>query len=216
MHVSTGLPARTVLAVALERRRRCRRRRSPSPPDHVRVLRAAADRGRRRPADARSGRRRPASDRCAAARGGPRSAWRTADACGPPHSTPKYTSGVSIPIRRTVVVPTLTVSPSTTRAIGSGAGADGSASTGAQDGDEEASAHMTSVGSFSVGGALRNSAGHTAASRSASGARPQARGAPDVEAERRRNRTYPPPGYDGQPVLKTGWGTSPVPLRGRG
>src|SRR3954453_17174197 len=28
-------------------------------------------------------------------------------------------------------------------------------------------------------------------------------------AERRRNRTYPPPGYDGQPVLKTGWGTSP-------
>ena len=34
--------------------------------------------------------------------------------------------------------------------------------------------------------------------------------------ERRRNRTYPPPGYDGQPVLKTGWGTSPVPLRGRG
>jgi len=35
-------------------------------------------------------------------------------------------------------------------------------------------------------------------------------------AERRRNRTYPPPGYDGQPVLKTGWGTSPVPLRAEG
>jgi hypothetical protein len=35
-------------------------------------------------------------------------------------------------------------------------------------------------------------------------------------AERRRNRTYPPPGCDGVPVLKTGWGTSPVPLRGEG
>jgi hypothetical protein len=35
-------------------------------------------------------------------------------------------------------------------------------------------------------------------------------------AERRRNRTYPPPGYDGSPVLKTGWGTSPVPLRREG
>jgi hypothetical protein len=33
------------------------------------------------------------------------------------------------------------------------------------------------------------------------------------QAERRRNRTYQPPGYDGLPVLKTGWGTSPVPLR---
>ena len=39
---------------------------------------------------------------------------------------------------------------------------------------------------------------------------------PQPATERRRNRTYPPPGYDGQPVLKTGWGTSPVPLRGRG
>ena len=35
-------------------------------------------------------------------------------------------------------------------------------------------------------------------------------------AERRRNRTYQPPGYDGLPVLKTGWGTSPVPLRYKG
>jgi hypothetical protein len=35
-------------------------------------------------------------------------------------------------------------------------------------------------------------------------------------AERRRNRTYQPPGYDGLPVLKTGWGTSPVPLRREG
>jgi hypothetical protein len=35
-------------------------------------------------------------------------------------------------------------------------------------------------------------------------------------AERRRNRTYQPPGYDGLPVLKTGWGTSPVPLRAQG
>ena len=34
-------------------------------------------------------------------------------------------------------------------------------------------------------------------------------------AERRRNRTYPPPGYAGSPVLKTGWGTSPVPLQRR-
>jgi hypothetical protein len=37
-----------------------------------------------------------------------------------------------------------------------------------------------------------------------------------ARAERRRNRTYPPPGYDGVPVLKTGWGTSPVPLRIQG
>ena len=35
-------------------------------------------------------------------------------------------------------------------------------------------------------------------------------------AERRRNRTYQPPGCDGLPVLKTGWGTSPVPLRPEG
>jgi hypothetical protein len=37
-----------------------------------------------------------------------------------------------------------------------------------------------------------------------------------MAAERRRNRTYQPPGYDGLPVLKTGWGTSPVPLRRAG
>jgi hypothetical protein len=42
------------------------------------------------------------------------------------------------------------------------------------------------------------------------------RGSQASGAERRRNRTYPPPGYDGSPVLKTGWGTSPVPLRGGG
>ena len=33
------------------------------------------------------------------------------------------------------------------------------------------------------------------------------------QAERRRNRTYQRPGYGRLPVLKTGWGTSPVPLR---
>jgi len=79
---------------------------------------------------------------------------------------------------------------------------------------------MASVGSFSVGvERIAGSAGFTTAAMAArcevhppfgSAARQY------VEAERRRNRTYPPPGYDGQPVLKTGWGTSPVPLRGRG
>ena len=34
--------------------------------------------------------------------------------------------------------------------------------------------------------------------------------------ERRRNRTFQPPGYDGLPVLKTGWATRPVPLRRAG
>ena len=34
--------------------------------------------------------------------------------------------------------------------------------------------------------------------------------------ERRWNRTNPPPGCDGSPVLKTGWGTSPGPLRAEG
>jgi hypothetical protein len=34
-----------------------------------------------------------------------------------------------------------------------------------------------------------------------------------MRAERRRNRTYQPWGCHGLPVLKTGWGTSPVPLR---
>ena len=33
------------------------------------------------------------------------------------------------------------------------------------------------------------------------------------QTERRRNRTFQPPGYDGLPVLKTGWATRPVPLR---
>ena len=36
------------------------------------------------------------------------------------------------------------------------------------------------------------------------------------QTERRRNRTFQPPGYDGLPVLKTGWATRPVPLRGGG
>ena len=36
------------------------------------------------------------------------------------------------------------------------------------------------------------------------------------QAERRRNRTFQPPGYDGLPVLKTGWATRPVPLRAGG
>src|SRR5205823_13797129 len=31
--------------------------------------------------------------------------------------------------------------------------------------------------------------------------------------ERRRSRTYPAPGCDASPVLKTGWATGPVPLR---
>src|SRR5215207_22690 len=31
--------------------------------------------------------------------------------------------------------------------------------------------------------------------------------------ERRRSRTYPPTGYAGSPVLKTGWATGPGPLR---
>jgi hypothetical protein len=48
------------------------------------------------------------------------------------------------------------------------------------------------------------------------GVRWNAEMAPEQGAERRRNRTYPPPGYDGSPVLKTGWGTSPVPLRREG
>jgi hypothetical protein len=32
-------------------------------------------------------------------------------------------------------------------------------------------------------------------------------------AERRRSRTYQPLGYNGLPVLKTGWATGPVPLQ---
>jgi hypothetical protein len=36
------------------------------------------------------------------------------------------------------------------------------------------------------------------------------------QAERRRNGTYQRPGYGRLPVLKTGWGTSPVPLRREG
>jgi len=33
--------------------------------------------------------------------------------------------------------------------------------------------------------------------------------------ERRRSRTYPATGYAASPVLKTGWATGPVPLRGQ-
>src|SRR5204863_9588107 len=33
-------------------------------------------------------------------------------------------------------------------------------------------------------------------------------------AERRRNRTFQPVGCTGLPVLKTGWATRPLPLRG--
>src|SRR5205807_6253416 len=40
-------------------------------------------------------------------------------------------------------------------------------------------------------------------------------GAGPLPTERRRNRTFQAPGYDALPVLKTGWATRPVPLRGR-
>jgi hypothetical protein len=39
---------------------------------------------------------------------------------------------------------------------------------------------------------------------------------PHAEAERRRSRTDPAWGYHTSPVLKTGWATGPVPLRGSG
>ena len=35
-----------------------------------------------------------------------------------------------------------------------------------------------------------------------------------VRTERRRSRTYPAVGYTTSPVLKTGWGTGPMPLHG--
>ena len=35
-----------------------------------------------------------------------------------------------------------------------------------------------------------------------------------LRAERRRSRTYPAVGYTTSPVLKTGWGTGPMPLHG--
>src|SRR5207247_6535054 len=37
-----------------------------------------------------------------------------------------------------------------------------------------------------------------------------------LRSQRRRSRTYPAVGYTTSPVLKTGWATGPVPLRGAG